>query len=354
MMKITVSKKMSHNPFGYEEFDMQSTGASSLSVTTEGSNEVSSLHPPSSSSSSSSRKNTSCISTPKSAAASSSSSSSPPPEQQQQQQQQQSFRFQGLYKLLGKNNNSNNDKTDASRALLSGGDDVDVVDHEKTVDHVLSGMAESPEQARDLLRGIVADLLRENDSLKARLTEKEKALQSTQEEYNIVKEEYTDRLISIKKTVERSIGGGSCGFEIIPNAINNNNNNGSSISKSSSTDASSKNALHVISPEQATDMVIQALSNKVEQLSVEKETLEQDLKQTSERMEDLESINETRLFKIEALESQFRSVRINSNPTGLGLLWMFMKNPIGIPLITHRLLPTLFVTINCRSTTRHV
>lgn len=274
-MKITVPTKLSNNPFDNEDdFDVHSTGASSLSVTTEGSNDISSLQP---STPSSSNKNTFSASRDETA---SSSSSSPPV---QQQQQPQSFRFQGLYKLLGKTSNNNASQRSSNTDAPSVSEDA--------VDHVLSGM-ESPEKARDLLRGIVADLLRENDSLKADLETKERDLRAAQEERNIVKEEYMDRLITVKKTLERSIGG-SCGFEIMPNQ----------------TSSPAATGGPVISPEQATSMVIQSLSNKVEQLSVEKETLEEELARTVERMEDLESINETRLYKIEALEAQFRSVR---------------------------------------------
>jgi hypothetical protein len=150
------------------------------------------------------------------------------------------------------------------------------------VDHVLRS-TESPEQARDLLRGMVADLLRENDSLKQELKCTRDEVTAATADRDLVLNEYKQRLITLNKTVERAVGG-SCGFELSPRS-------GS-----------------VLSPGEATELVIQSLSNKVEQLNVDNQVLLEDLRTTRERMEDLQSQNEATVYKISALEAQFQTI----------------------------------------------
>jgi hypothetical protein len=146
------------------------------------------------------------------------------------------------------------------------------------VDRIVSSTT-SPKGAHDLLRGMVADLLRETNNLREQLT-------ITQQERDVVRNEYQISLIALKHCVEGA--GNFCGtydFEPITGSV--------------------------LSPEEATHMVIRTLSTKVEQLAEDKSILEQELTRTKEFLYDVEALNESRLYKIDALEAQFQSINGN-------------------------------------------
>ena len=197
----------------------------------------------------------------------------------------------GLYKLLGLKGGSSSKATATATTTDADNNSTTVITtpppllHD--VDFVLETTTSSPAQARDLLRGMVADLLRENDFLRSSLesTKEELLIATTHQQRHAVvpTTEYHAQLEALQKAVERAAGG-SCGFALAPR---------------SST---------VLTPAEATEMTIQTLSNKVEQLHVDKSSLEQELSLSRERLEDLEAEKEACLYKIDALEAQFQTI----------------------------------------------
>lgn len=147
------------------------------------------------------------------------------------------------------------------------------------VDHVLASTA-SDAEAKDVLRGMVADLLSENDALRRAVSKFQKAMNEIQDQNNHLQNDYRHQLKSLQASVERNCGGAAVVLEC---------------DKSKA----------LLSPLEVSNAVIQGLTHKVETVTTENAHLEHDLICTRERMEDLESLNEARLHTIEALENQF-------------------------------------------------
>jgi chromosome segregation ATPase len=160
--------------------------------------------------------------------------------------------------------------------------DLDVSTVLKDVDEILDGR--TVEDGRLLLRGMVADLLKEVDLLRFRLDETAANLATVKEERDVVNNDYRDRLFSLMLALQNAVG---------------------------DNDATIKQRFQdgkLLTADEATVLTIKALTNKIEQLNVENTNQKEQLASARERMEDLESENEAKVHKIAALEKQFCSI----------------------------------------------
>jgi hypothetical protein len=156
--------------------------------------------------------------------------------------------------------------------------DLDVPTLLEDIDVILDGR--SLEDGSILLRGMVADLLKEIDLLRFRLDETTKSLQRVKEERDIVNHDYRDRLLALTLAL-------------------------------SSHDADTANHLQqkcragaTVSPNEATMLTIQSLTKKIETLNLQVGKQQEQLLLRRERIDDLESDNAAKVHKIAALERQ--------------------------------------------------
>jgi hypothetical protein len=184
-----------------------------------------------------------------------------------------------------------------------GNSDLDVPAVLKDIDEILE--SRSVDDGRMLLRGMVADLLKEVDLLRFRGEATAAQLATVKEERDVVNNEYRDHLVSLLRALQHY------------NDLGCINKNGKP-SKSSedliqqrlslqNADCS-KNDSKLLTAEEATMLTIQALTRKIEALNIENTDQKQQLAVARERNEDLESINAAQQFKIAALEKQFCSI----------------------------------------------
>jgi hypothetical protein len=201
--------------------------------------------------------------------------------------------FQAKSDLLSGSKSRNND----------GNSDLDVPAVLKDIDEILE--SRSVDDGRMLLRGMVADLLKEVDLLRFRGEATAAQLATVREERDVVNNEYRDHLVSLLRALQHY------------NDLGCINKNGKP-SKSSealiqqrlslqNADCS-KNDSKLLTAEEATMLTIQALTSKIEALNIENTDQKQQLTVARERNEDLESINAAQQFKIAALEKQFCSI----------------------------------------------
>lgn len=158
--------------------------------------------------------------------------------------------------------------------------ELDVPTLLQDIDVILEGR--SLEDGNLLLRGMVADLLKEVDLLRFRLDETTQSLQRVKEERDIVNHDYRDRLLALTLAL-------------------------------SSHDADTARNIQqkcrggtVLTPHEATTLTIQTLTKKIESLNVKVGTQEEQLILRRERIDDLESDNAAKVLKIEALERQIK------------------------------------------------
>jgi len=168
------------------------------------------------------------------------------------------------------------------------------------VDHVVESSTGSPEEAVVVLRGIVADLLKEMESISAQLEESKQAQQTAEEEATLIRETYVSQLEELSQSMNTLMG-----EKDLPSETPFATANAAQASRTGSSNV-------VIPPQQATEMVIRGLSTKIEELHSKNGKLEEQLMKTTERMEDLESENEARAHTIDALEAHFRSLNVKS------------------------------------------
>jgi hypothetical protein len=137
-------------------------------------------------------------------------------------------------------------------------------------------------------------LLSENDVLTTRLQTTQEKLGHSEQAQDVIRTEYMGAITELIQTVERAMDPHQQQQTVFANKI------AAHASTSGGTSFS-------LSPQEATEMIVQTLSRKVEHLHLENSVLQQDLIATREHMEDLESLNQARLYTIDALEAQFRT-----------------------------------------------
>jgi uncharacterized coiled-coil protein SlyX len=186
--------------------------------------------------------------------------------------------------LKGNNNHNNNNKRIANHNSTM---DVNAVLQD--VDMILEGR--SVEDGLVLLRGMVADLLKEVDLLKFRLDETTAILKSTKEERDVVNNDYRDRLYSLILALQNATGDGN---------VPCNNTKAPSLLKLQQGG--------LLTADEATQLTIQTLTDKIVALHGTMTQKDSQLAQLTEQMEDLKSENEAKTHKIAALEKQFKSI----------------------------------------------
>jgi uncharacterized coiled-coil protein SlyX len=182
--------------------------------------------------------------------------------------------------LIGNNNsiaNHNNNSTMDVNAVLQ---DVDMIIEGRSVEDGLV-----------LLRGMVADLLKEVDLLKFRLDETTATLKSTKEERDVVNNDYRDRLYSLILALQNATGDGDTPC---------NNTKAPSLLKLQQGG--------LLTADEATQLTIQTLTDKIVSLHSAMAQKDSDIAQLTEQMEDLQSENQAKTHKIAALEKQFKNI----------------------------------------------
>lgn len=192
---------------------------------------------------------------------------------------------------------------DASNSHSSNSIDVCAVlqDVDEILDH------RSIEDGRLLLRGMVADLLKEMDVLRYKYDTLHEQYRNVKEERDVVNHEYNDRIYSLTVALNHAVAAASA-----------------SKSNSSSPQNESTTALtnllkekvqsgQVLTAEEATMMTIQSLTEKIAQLHSKNSEQREELMQLQERIDDLTSDNEAKVYKILALEKQFLNINTKRN-----------------------------------------
>lgn len=151
-----------------------------------------------------------------------------------------------------------------------------------------SDTADDAAEAKEVIRGMVTDLLSENDALRRAVSMSQKTIRQIIITMNAQNNhmENAEQSNVLQASLERN-----CGKVVI----------------SLESDKVQSSPL-----EAASNAVIQGLTNKIESLTAENALLEHELICTRECMEDLESLNEARLHTIDALEKQFMSMHQKS------------------------------------------
>jgi ribosomal protein L20A (L18A) len=119
----------------------------------------------------------------------------------------------------------------------------------------------------------------EVDDYRGRFEEKEKRVTTLEEESFASNQEARDKLYSLMLALEKITG---ARVELEP--------------------------ITILSTEDATDLVIFELTKKIGKLNLENASLLERVNEMRETMDDLEGENESSLYKIEALEMQFKSI----------------------------------------------
>ena len=165
--------------------------------------------------------------------------------------------------------------------------DLDVDTVLQDVESILDGR--SLEDGHLLLRGMVADLLREVDLMRWRLDETSSSLQRIREERDVVNNDYRDCLLSLILALQQAVGD-----DLAPNR---------SLLQSG----------QLLTADEATTMTITTLTGKIEKLNMETSEKEAELATARSRIEDLEAENAAKIDKIAALEKQFKSINKKRN-----------------------------------------
>jgi hypothetical protein len=154
----------------------------------------------------------------------------------------------------------------------------------------------SQEDGQILLRGMVADLLREVDLLRYRLDETSDALKRVKEERDVVNNEYKDRLYALQLALQSTVGN----TEAIKDKLLEYENR----------TANNRSGSKLLSAEEATHLTVSVLTSKIETLNMQLSDKDDHLAKAMETIADLESDSAAKAHKITALEKQFKSINM--------------------------------------------
>ena len=220
----------------------------------------------------------------------------------------QKFFANKILQQESKNNSSHpssNDGTiNTSDDPSNQGMDVGAVLHD--VDEILDHR--SIEDGRLLLRGMVADLLKEIDLLRYKYDTLHTQFMNVKEERDVVNHIYNDKIDTLTMTLQNAIQHSTTKSK-----------NHATASTASTTDASSSSLISnemkqhmedgkMVSADVATTWTIQTLMRKCETLHVTTSQQQETIGQLQEQMEDLQCDNDAKSYKIMALEQQFTHI----------------------------------------------
>ncbi len=185
--------------------------------------------------------------------------------------------------------------------------DVGAVLHD--VDEILDHR--SLEEGRLLLRGMVADLLKEMDVLRYQYDALQAQFQNVKEERDLVNHIYNDKIETLTLTLQTAIQ-----QQQQPSTGSRHPNTGITNPTATTTDSSLLSTElkqhmeqgNIVSADVATTLTIQTLLQKVESLHLVTLQQQDTIVQCQEQMEDLKSDNEAKTYKIMALEQQFTHI----------------------------------------------
>jgi hypothetical protein len=146
------------------------------------------------------------------------------------------------------------------------------------VDHLIAGKTDK--EACNLLRRMVLDLMHEVDDYRGRFEEKVERVATLEEERCASNQEARDKLYALMLALEKVTG----------------------------VHVEFKHDINTLSTAEATDLVVYELSKKIGKLNVENARLLKRVNEMRETMDDLEGENGSAIYKIEALEMQFKSI----------------------------------------------
>ena len=196
---------------------------------------------------------------------------------------------------------SSSDTTTPTDGHVENTMDVGAVLHD--VDEILDHR--SLEEGRLLLRGMVADLLKEMDVLRYQYDALQSQFQNVKEERDLVNHIYNDKIETLTLTLQTAIQQkqlqSSTGITK-PTA---------STTESSLLSTEMKQHMeqgNIVSADVATTLTIQTLLQKIESLHLVTLQQQDTIVQCQEQMEDLKSDNEAKTYKIMALEQQFTHI----------------------------------------------
>ena len=172
--------------------------------------------------------------------------------------------------------------------------------YEDDVDHLILN-CRSDVEARLLLRGMTVDLLDEVDDLRTRLQENQAIVSNLTKERNDI--------IVFENNNEKEDNHNSTKLIKLIDALEGVTGDGGTGNSSSSEQVKAKmQEGKELTSDEATELVVYTLTNKVSALNIENTQLLDQIKEQQEKIDDLTSQNETYGYKIEALETQFKSI----------------------------------------------
>jgi chromosome segregation ATPase len=169
--------------------------------------------------------------------------------------------------------------------------EISVCDDVPLIEGLIAGKTDT--EACGLLRQMVLDLMQEVDEYRGRLEEKEKRVTTLEEERIANSQEARDRLFSLMLALQK-VTGDAVRVKLEPTKM--------------------------FSNEEATDLVVSELTKKIGKLNMENTKLLERVNEMRESMDDLEGENESSLYKIEALEIQFKSINMTRQTVVSGLV----------------------------------
>jgi hypothetical protein len=180
---------------------------------------------------------------------------------------------------------------------------IDVCAVLQDVDEILDHR--SIEDGRLLLRGMVADLLKEMDVLRYKYDTLHDQYRNVKEERDVVNHEYNDRIYSLTVALNHAVS--SISSKLNDAVIDETTMTLTNLLKEKVQSG------QVLTADEATMMTIQTLTEKIAQLHMKNSEQLEQMMQLQERIDDLTSDNEAKVYKILALEKQFLNINTKRN-----------------------------------------
>jgi hypothetical protein len=193
---------------------------------------------------------------------------------------------------------------EANDASSSNSNSIDVCAVLQDVDEILDHR--SIEDGRLLLRGMVADLLKEMDVLRYKYDTLHDQYRNVKEERDVVNHEYNDRIYSLTVALNHAVSA-AASSKTNPTAADETTTTLTNLLKEKVQSG------QVLTAEEATMMTIQTLTGKIAQLHLKNGEQYEEMMKLQERIEDLTSDNEAKVYKILALEKQFLNINTKRN-----------------------------------------
>lgn len=148
------------------------------------------------------------------------------------------------------------------------------------IQHLLKDKTQA--QGYRFLQALVVDLMDEIDSLEATLLKRTAELEDLQSERQLWDKDARDNIVSLLLALKTATYGEGVEVELRED--------------------------HILTDSEATELVIGQLTRKIEKLNIENSKLAAEKEAVQSELEDVKAYNETRQYKIDALEGQFKAI----------------------------------------------